>query len=901
MAATRSNAVDLRRATSNHLADHAASAALYVTDPMRKRAGSETVSQEPQNQVSTLLAYVLPAGLTLANASAAASLAHANRKTTSPWRPAERQPYAEKAAAFARSYQSPEPPSPSKPHSDVYKAAILAAQDRVYSKSPPPTAAAVATTTTTLTMTEPRYHQAAMAGKGRRDSRETSAAAAAALQINPGALTAATGAVANRRRTESAPTKPVFHPDAAYALTAATLSHRASQDARNALSDLDPSMEAARLHHIARTNAQLYTSTPPVDIEVEEQKHKDTLRAAAISMAKDMYATSAAVTKEEPDGTGYASTAAQNRVSHRYSQSQFSWAPGDEYNAVPRTQNLHEAAQKLASEKLAKMQQNELQNKQQYYGTVASPKSRQTLTRRLRRRTSSDGDASEVDWERSEQIRNQMSSLQSRLHQIDEKKNQDREDLMEIARKNVHARIHDMDEKVYAHTGKASPNMQREWEEKAHERARQETEVRMSGFSRVSVGGERYMDQAEIEAIARSRIQPTLDEISNRVEGQRAREVEKQLEQEREQRLQELDRERQADIQAEEKQHKSAGLGGAQFIRRRSTKKGTGNLFSRTSRVILGKKEAEGDVNGVGEEQREGGTATSPINERVNEQPEQEAANIPTSATAPVNGTTEREGDTTQPSEAPVVSGATVDQPSADTPTSPRSGSRLSTWFKGKIGRRFSKPPPPEKEEKLGDNDEQAVQTGSQEAAAVGIDNPRAGPLSSNPVTETDLAPTTAAGVTPQMHEEMEREEEREDNDEIGNEEMARQWSSSTEHSRDKNMWSSSSPTSDQQDGGRRRRLHMSLRDMIARKPPSEQGSAAGSPLASPTMATSSAGKVAASPRPGPVPRMNTTERNELHDSFKEESLPPPPTLFQDSSRRSVSSSARDSKFSEDL
>jgi Eisosome protein 1 len=390
-----------------------------------------------------------------------------------------------------------------------------------------------------------------MTGKTRRDSRDTPAAAP---QINPGALTAATGAISNRQRTESAPVKPAFHPDAAYALTAATLSHRASQDARNVLSDLDPAMETARIHHIARTNVQLYTSTPPVAIEVEEQKHKDTLRAAAISMAKDMYAASAATaTKDEPDGADHASTAAQKRISHRYSHSQFSWAPGDEYNVAPRTPNLHEAAQKLASEKLAKMKKNDLQNQQQYYGTASSPKSRQTLTRRLRRRTSSDGDASEVDWERSKQIRNQMTSLQSRLHQIDEKKTQDRADLMEIARKNVHARIHDMDEKVYAHTGKASPNMQREWEEKANERATQESDVRMTGFSRVSVGTQQYMDQTEVEAIARSRIQPTLDEISNRAEEQRAREVESKLEQDRKQRKQEIDREREADLRAEEK------------------------------------------------------------------------------------------------------------------------------------------------------------------------------------------------------------------------------------------------------------------------------------------------------------------------------------------------------------
>jgi hypothetical protein len=497
-----------------------------------------------------ILATPLPAGLTLANASAAASLAHANQKTTAAWRP-ERQPYAEKAAAFVRGYQSPEPTPPKQPNPDVYKAALIAAQDRVYTASPP------AVTTPELKFDKAAFENI-MSDKSRVPQKDT----APAPQFSPGALTAATGAVSNRRRTESAPTKPMFHPDVSAALTAATISHRASQDAstRNVLSDLDPGMEAARIHHIARTNVQLYTATPPVEIEVEEQKHKDTLRAAAVSMARDMYASAAAAKEEPSDETDFASAAAQKGISHRLSQSQFSWAPGDDYNATQQRPipNLHQAAQKIATEKLAKMQGNDLYNKQQYYGTAASPKSRQNFTRRLRRRTSSDGDVSEIDWQRSERIRHQMSSLQSRVNAIDEKKSKDRADLMEIARKNVHAAIHDMDEKVYAHTGKPSPNMQREWEEKAQLRAKQESESRLTNFGRVSVGGDMYMDQTEVEAIARSRIQPTLDEIDNRVEGQRAREVEERLEQERKQRRSETDRAREAQVRAEEKKQEGA-------------------------------------------------------------------------------------------------------------------------------------------------------------------------------------------------------------------------------------------------------------------------------------------------------------------------------------------------------
>ncbi|KUL83666.1 hypothetical protein ZTR_11062 [Talaromyces verruculosus] len=846
---------------SAHLADHAATAALYATDPMRKRTGSEAVSQSPQNQSTPL-----PAGLTLANASAAASLAHANQKSPAAWRP-ERQPYAEKAAAFVRSYQAPEPAPPKQPNPDVYKAALLAAKDRVYTASPP------AVTTPELKFDKAVFENI-RSDKGRAPQRDS----APALQYSPGALTAATGAVSNRRRTESAPSKPMFHPDASAALTAATISHRASQDAyysRNVLSDLDPGMEAARIHHIARTNVQLYTATPPVEIEVEEQRYKDTLRAAAVSMARDMYASAAAAKEEPSDGTDFASAAAQKRVSHRVSQSQFSWVPGDEYNATQQrpAPNLHEAAQKIAAEKLAKMQRNDLYNKQQYYGTAASPKSRQSFTRRLRRRTSSDGDVSEIDWQRSERIRHQMSSLQSRVNAIDEKKSKDRADLMEIARKNVHAAIHDMDEKVYADTGKPSPNMQREWEEKAQLRAKQESEARLTNFGRVSVGGDKYMDQTEVEAIARSRIQPTLDEIDNRVEEQRAREVEERLEQERRQRRLETDRAREAQIRAEEKQDEANQEKSKGSLGRRRSLLGSRKIFTRASRKSSGKaaenekRREETATNGVdGQSERGSANATAPVTE-----PEPTAER-----------TTEPNPD---PSHEQVVSEAADADPQTNSPTSPKSESKIRSWFKGKLSRRFSKPPPPEEPTR---QEGEAIATGG--VSAVEATN-RAAPLTSHPVRDTDLV----SDLAPQ------RPEPEED---ALPEEVSRQWSSSTEESN--RRWSSSPIGEDR--NRRKKGLRMSLRDIIARRSTSDKGSAAGSPLASPTTSapaptsggSKTVGTGAMSSRPPQGPRMNTMERNELHDSFTEESLPPPPSLVQ-AERSSLSGSARDSKFSEDL
>lgn len=197
----------------------------------------------------------------------------------------------------------------------------------------------------------------------------------------------------------------------------------------------------------------------------------------------------------------------------------------------------------------------------------------------------------------------------------------------------------------------------------------------------------------------------------------------------------------------------------------------------------------------------------------------------------------------------------------------------------------MSKPPPPEESTR---QEGEAVATGGVSAAEA---SHHAAPLTSHPVRDTDLV----SDVAPQRPVEEEG---------ALTEEVPRQWSSSTDD--DTNRRWSSSPTGE---GGNRRKksLRMSLKGMIARRPTSET---AGSPLASPTAvaSTTSAGNgskavgtATMSSRPPNVPRLNTMERNELHDSFTEESLPPPPSSLLPAERGSLSGSARDSKFSEDL
>lgn len=442
---------------------------------------------------------------------------------------------------LARSTMSPEPQPAvvGNVHPEVYKAALIAARERLQT-SPPPF-----------------ERQQSFSATGGKEARDIDGS----MQMHPGALTAATGATvrSRRRRAESAPSKPVAGSDtntSAYALSAARRSHQASQGPITILEHLEPSVEAARIHNIARSNVRLYTSTPPVDIEVEEQRHRDKLRAAAVSMAKDMYSV-LGTQEEQPNPTEkpFTTGTQQQRRSRPMSYySEFSWTEGDEQIATRRPQTLHEAAQKRAADTLAKMDGEDRVAQQEYYGLPSSPRpTRLSLTQRFRRRTPSEGDISQLDWERSEEIRNQMSTLQSRLREVDEKRIRDREALMNIARRNVNAAIQDMDEQVYAKTGKLSPSMLREWEEQAHEKAKDDISAQLETTGKIPIGGDRYVTQADVEEVARARIQPTLDEITGRVEEQQAKIIEKRLDEERNQWLANLEREREKELHAEQR------------------------------------------------------------------------------------------------------------------------------------------------------------------------------------------------------------------------------------------------------------------------------------------------------------------------------------------------------------
>ena len=458
-------------------------------------------------------------------AGAAANLANANQKPFEYWKP-DSSTSANKAALLAKDYKAAPLWHPELSAAGS-KAALLAAKDggNVNIWRPEPTDAGNSAAGQAMRMKglSPQVYQGVTTDESKR------------------ALLAATGAMSgSRRRAGSMPVVNPAYPDsansAANALSAATLANRPSIMATPTRGEARTPLDASRIHNAAVTDLsrEMYTSHPPVAPEVEEKNKQAGLRAAAISMAKQMYdvqqkAIEAASADIESAESRYAATTVHNR------QASTATVAGAQ-KSIPQYVNLQEAAQKLAAERLAKLH-DEHAAYRNYYGAAPLPQSRLSLRGGTRRRASSDGQVDDSDAARSKQIRSEMSLFNDKLAQVDAKKRQkDRDSLLAAAQRNVKASMHGMDERVFSETGKASPAMMEEWEAKATARAKADSEARMVNHGRVNIGGGKYLDQSEIDAIAAQRVQPTLDEITERAEKQRARDEQlrqEQLERER--------------------------------------------------------------------------------------------------------------------------------------------------------------------------------------------------------------------------------------------------------------------------------------------------------------------------------------------------------------------------------
>ena len=116
---------------------------------------------------------------------------------------------------------------------------------------------------------------------------------------------------------------------------------------------------------------------------------------------------------------------------------------------------------------------------------------------------------------------------------------------MKMARKNADNTIDSIDRNLYLYSGRPSPAVLREWERKANERAMAVKATPTSTF--VPMTGSNFEDNPQVREIARSRLQPRMAEIEDRVNRERAKALEKKLDKEHQKRYQKRQKEREVE------------------------------------------------------------------------------------------------------------------------------------------------------------------------------------------------------------------------------------------------------------------------------------------------------------------------------------------------------------------
>jgi len=472
--------------TSKKLNDQAAAAALYVTDPSKQ---VRDVRKEAN--------YPLDANGKLTSAGAATSLKHANARDL-PSFPSVGIAQTAAGGAAGLAVQNTKSPEWWKPEASAgaSKAALLAND---YKMKP---------------LWQP---EASAAG---------SKAALLAHQKGPGldlwepsasdkALLAATGAAAGQKGTQhgKAPTSNETgladrYPDeknaAKNALKAATSVHKTGK--YNDLPGLTDE-EAENIRRQAMVKGMvgsMFGSNPLIGPELEERQHQEKLRQDAVALAQGMYGKRDQAYRDKISA----------RAGSRAATSRGLDEDSDDEESPMSFVGLQAAAQKLANERLARLNDPDAAYREHYGTNPPQAKSRLSMFGggSLRRK---DSDEDMADEKRSRQIRGEMNLFQDKLKEIDARKRKDdRAALLAAAQRNVKALSAEMDEDVFQRTGKMSPAMKADWEAQARARAQADSEERNANFGKVKIGGGKYLDQTEIDAIARGRLQPTLDAIS---------------------------------------------------------------------------------------------------------------------------------------------------------------------------------------------------------------------------------------------------------------------------------------------------------------------------------------------------------------------------------------------------
>ena len=469
-------------------------------------------------------------GLDLAAAGAAASLAHATYKPVQNWKPGT-VPAAGKAAFLAHSGSTRRPVV-----NGTESMATAAAFPKVQRPDPSYSAAEKVMSET---------------GQDRKVQPPT---------LNKGAWLAASGAMSGtmRKRSDSAPVDPdILEKRASHAMSAAVKSHRTSQAGGSIPGEFEPMGDKSHTHK------DLNKSSATTSAEAEEKLKQERMHASTIAMARQMY-TAATRLNGDISSAARANRRASSAGSRRRN-SRLGLSTINEPTPSQFSPNLQEQAEILAAKRLASLY-DEHEAYRDYYGTNLRPRSRILVADKFIRRSSSVSDTSHFDREHSRAIRSEMHVFQNRVEEVDAQRARDQASLMAAAKRNVELRMHDMDEKISAEKGMPSAAMIRAWENILKERAESEGGSQIEPSRMVTVGGGRFVEREGVHSLAKERLQPTFDDIKEKAEEQRAREIEQRLDDEERKRVADLEREREEDMREEQERVKGSYIPFLGFI-----------------------------------------------------------------------------------------------------------------------------------------------------------------------------------------------------------------------------------------------------------------------------------------------------------------------------------------------
>jgi len=266
----------------------------------------------------------------------------------------------------------------------------------------------------------------------------------------------------------------------------------------------------------------MYTSHPPVSIEVEEKRRASEIHSSAVALARQAYLQQQKLAEQQAHDDAYSD---DMRSSTDLGQ--------------PEPVNLHEAAYKLAQERLEKLQEEFRKNRElQEQNTpdqIPAPLHRVANALRIRHRSSSDSDLQLRRHNRTSRATAILPPLQSKADE--EQRRKDREAVLTVARKNVESQLRGIDESIYEETGKVPPCKLTEWAPRAEAVALAKVASEMPPPGKRDVGGGMYVAQDEIDAVAVRKVKPILREMDVRAEKEHERQrvlkeeqAEKQLE-----------------------------------------------------------------------------------------------------------------------------------------------------------------------------------------------------------------------------------------------------------------------------------------------------------------------------------------------------------------------------------